>query len=133
MSRRHTDPARSAPRQRYHTHDRIEPAQPGRIYRADIELWPTSPRPRLPTGARFRARPARFSHRHAHKTVIPTPIAPINRSCASTMVSQQIVITTHKAVACALTLISASYRVSSRLLAGFALTSMRLGGWLPEL
>jgi hypothetical protein len=27
--------------------------------------------------------------------VIPTPIAPINRSCASTMVSQQIVITTH--------------------------------------
>jgi len=27
--------------------------------------------------------------------VMPTPIAPINRSCASTMVSQQIVITTH--------------------------------------
>src|SRR5262249_61598578 len=57
-SRRHTDPARSAPGQRYHTHDRIEPAQPGRIYRVDVELWPTSPRSRLPTGARFRARPA---------------------------------------------------------------------------
>jgi hypothetical protein len=26
---------------------------------------------------------------------MPTPITPINRSCASTMVSQQIVITTH--------------------------------------
>jgi predicted acyl esterase len=41
LSRRHTDPARSAPGQRHHTHDRIEPAQPGRIYRIDIELWPT--------------------------------------------------------------------------------------------
>jgi len=51
LSRRHTDPARSAPGQRYHTHDRIEPAQRGRIYRVDIELWPTSPRSRLPTGA----------------------------------------------------------------------------------
>jgi uncharacterized protein len=41
LSRRHTDPARSTPWQPYHTHDRIEPAQPGRIYRVDIELWPT--------------------------------------------------------------------------------------------
>jgi uncharacterized protein len=41
LSHRHTDPARSAPWQPYHTHDRIEPAQPGRIYRIDIELWPT--------------------------------------------------------------------------------------------
>ena len=29
-----------SPGQRYHTHDRIEPAQPSRIYRVDIELWP---------------------------------------------------------------------------------------------
>jgi len=41
LSRRHTDPARSTPWQPYHTHDRIEPAQPGRIYGVDIELWPT--------------------------------------------------------------------------------------------
>ena len=41
LSRRHTNPARSTPWQPHHTHDRIEPAQPGHPYRLDIELWPT--------------------------------------------------------------------------------------------
>jgi uncharacterized protein len=42
LSHRRTDPARSTPWQPFHPHDMAEPAQPGQIYRIDIELWPTS-------------------------------------------------------------------------------------------
>jgi uncharacterized protein len=42
MSHRKLDPALSTPWRPYHTHDQIEPLTPGEVYRADVEVWPTS-------------------------------------------------------------------------------------------
>lgn len=41
-SHRKTDPVLSRPWQPVHTHDAIEPLKPGRDYRVEVELWPTS-------------------------------------------------------------------------------------------
>jgi uncharacterized protein len=41
-SQRRLDPARSLPYRPFHTHDRIEPLEPGAIYELDVEIWPTS-------------------------------------------------------------------------------------------
>jgi predicted acyl esterase len=40
-SHRKLDPARSTPYRPYHTHDEIQPLQPGEIYALQIEIWPT--------------------------------------------------------------------------------------------
>lgn len=40
-SHRKLDAARSLPYRPYHTHDEIEPLEPGRVYELDVELWPT--------------------------------------------------------------------------------------------
>ncbi len=40
-SHRKLDPARSTPYQPYHTHDEVQPLQPGEIYALQIEIWPT--------------------------------------------------------------------------------------------
>jgi predicted acyl esterase len=40
-SHRKLDPARSTPYRPYHTHDEIEPLQPGKVYALQIEIWPT--------------------------------------------------------------------------------------------
>lgn len=42
VSHRHLDAERSLPYRPYHTHDREEPLEPGRVYEADVEIWPTS-------------------------------------------------------------------------------------------
>lgn len=41
-SHRKTDPELSRPWQPVHTHDAIDPLEPGRDYRVEVELWPTS-------------------------------------------------------------------------------------------
>ena len=95
LSRRHTDPARSAPGSATTPTTGSSPPSPAGSTASMSSCGPPHrardclPAPGSGSG------PRRFSHRHAHKTVMPTPIAPIDRSCASTMVSQQIVITTH--------------------------------------
>lgn len=50
-SQRKLDPARSAPYQPYHTHDEVQPLQPGEIYALQIEIWPTCVV--LPAGVRL--------------------------------------------------------------------------------
>ncbi|MGO9383511.1 MAG: CocE/NonD family hydrolase [Mycobacterium sp.] len=40
-SHRKLDPARSTPYRPYHTHDEMQPLQPGEIYALQIEMWPT--------------------------------------------------------------------------------------------
>jgi predicted acyl esterase len=40
-SHRKLDPARSQPYRPWHTHDEIQPLEPGRIYEVEIEIWPT--------------------------------------------------------------------------------------------
>jgi uncharacterized protein len=42
VSHRKLDPVLSTEYQPYHTHDEIQPLVPGEIYRADVEIWPTS-------------------------------------------------------------------------------------------
>ena len=41
-SHRKLDPKRSTPYQPYHTHDELQPLQPGEIVELDVEIWPTS-------------------------------------------------------------------------------------------
>lgn len=41
-SHRRLDLELSEPYRPYHTHDRIEPLEPGDIYEVDVEIWPTS-------------------------------------------------------------------------------------------
>jgi predicted acyl esterase len=41
-SHRRLDPRRSTEYRPYHTHDREEPLEPGKVYGLDIEIWPTS-------------------------------------------------------------------------------------------
>jgi predicted acyl esterase len=41
-SHRRLDPELSLPYRPYHTHDRVEPLDPGEVYRLDVEIWPTS-------------------------------------------------------------------------------------------
>ena len=41
-SHRRLDVDLSEPYRPYHTHDRIEPLEPGEIYELDVEVWPTS-------------------------------------------------------------------------------------------
>jgi predicted acyl esterase len=36
------DPDLSTSYRPYHTHDEIQPLAPGEVYRADVEIWPTS-------------------------------------------------------------------------------------------
>jgi uncharacterized protein len=40
-SQRKLDPARSEPYRPYHTHDEVQPLQPGEIYELQVEIWPT--------------------------------------------------------------------------------------------
>ncbi len=40
-SRRRLDPALSKPYRPYHTHDRDEPLEPGKVTGLDVEIWPT--------------------------------------------------------------------------------------------
>ena len=40
-SHRKLDPSRSRPYQPWHTHDELQPLEPGEVYRADVEIWPT--------------------------------------------------------------------------------------------
>lgn len=42
MSHRETDPELSLPHRPWHRHTRIAPLVPGRIYEADVEIWPLS-------------------------------------------------------------------------------------------
>jgi predicted acyl esterase len=42
MSHRLTDPGLSLPYRPWHPHERLAPLEPGRIYEADVEIWPTS-------------------------------------------------------------------------------------------
>ena len=42
VSRRKLDPGLSTEYRPYHTHDEIQPLAPGEVYRADVEIWPTS-------------------------------------------------------------------------------------------
>ena len=42
LSHRKLDPALSAEHRPYHAHDEIQPVVPGRVYQADVEIWPTS-------------------------------------------------------------------------------------------
>ena len=42
VSRRKLDPDLSTSYRPYHTHDEIQPLAPGEVYRADVEIWPTS-------------------------------------------------------------------------------------------
>src|SRR5207248_6910916 len=41
-SHRKLDPALSTPYRPYHTHDELQPLEPGEIVELDIEIWPTS-------------------------------------------------------------------------------------------
>ena len=41
-SHRKLDPKRSTPYRPYHTHDELQPLQPGEIVELDVEIWPTS-------------------------------------------------------------------------------------------
>jgi uncharacterized protein len=41
-SHRKLDPALSTEYRPYHTHDAVEPLEPGEIYELDVEIWPTS-------------------------------------------------------------------------------------------
>jgi uncharacterized protein len=41
-SHRRLDPQRSTAYRPYHTHDRTEPLEPGKVYALDVEIWPTS-------------------------------------------------------------------------------------------
>jgi predicted acyl esterase len=41
-SRRKLDTAMSHPWRPYHAHDEIQKLEPGRAYRLDVEIWPTS-------------------------------------------------------------------------------------------
>jgi predicted acyl esterase len=41
-SHRRLDPELSLPYRPYHTHERVEPLDPGEVYRLDVEIWPTS-------------------------------------------------------------------------------------------
>lgn len=47
-SHRKLDPGLSLPWRPYHTHDQLQPLEPGNVYELDIEIWPTSIR--LPAG-----------------------------------------------------------------------------------
>ncbi len=40
-SHRALDAKKSKPYQPYHTHQKIEPLQPGKVYELDVEIWPT--------------------------------------------------------------------------------------------
>ena len=40
-SHRKLDPALSLPYRPYHTHDEIQPLDPGQVYELDVEIWPT--------------------------------------------------------------------------------------------
>ncbi|MBJ7604519.1 MAG: CocE/NonD family hydrolase [Candidatus Dormibacteraeota bacterium] len=40
-SHRRLDPHRSLPHQPFHSHDRLEPLEPGEVYELDVEVWPT--------------------------------------------------------------------------------------------
>jgi predicted acyl esterase len=42
VSHRKLDPGLSTEYRPYHTHDEIQPLVPGEVYRADVEIWPTS-------------------------------------------------------------------------------------------
>jgi uncharacterized protein len=42
VSHRKLDPGLSTQYRPYHTHDEIQPLVPGEVYRADVEIWPTS-------------------------------------------------------------------------------------------
>lgn len=41
-SHRKLDPELSAPYRPYHTHDELQPLEPGVVYELDVEIWPTS-------------------------------------------------------------------------------------------
>ena len=41
-SHRRLDPERTLPYRPWHTHDRVEPLDPGTVYELDVEIWPTS-------------------------------------------------------------------------------------------
>jgi hypothetical protein len=41
-SHRKLDPVRSAEYRPYHTHDELQPLEPGVVYELDVEIWPTS-------------------------------------------------------------------------------------------
>ena len=41
-SHRELDPGLSLPWRPYHTHDQLQPLEPGNVYELDIEIWPTS-------------------------------------------------------------------------------------------
>jgi predicted acyl esterase len=41
-SHRKLDPLRSRPDRPYHSHDELQPLQPGSVYELDVEIWPTS-------------------------------------------------------------------------------------------
>jgi len=50
-SHRALDAKKSKPYQPYHTHQKIEPLQPGKVYELDVEIWPTCIV--IPTGYRI--------------------------------------------------------------------------------
>jgi uncharacterized protein len=41
-SHRKLDPALSEPYRPYHSHDEMQPLEPGEVYELDVEIWPTS-------------------------------------------------------------------------------------------
>lgn len=50
-SHRKLDMSKTLPYRPYHTHDEIQPIEPGRVYELDVEIWPTNIR--LPRGAQL--------------------------------------------------------------------------------
>lgn len=50
-SQRKIDPSKTLPYRPYHSHDEIQPLEPGKIYELDVEIWPTNVT--LPKGSQF--------------------------------------------------------------------------------
>ena len=50
-SHRKLDPAKTLPYRPYHSHDELQPLEPGKIYELDVEIWPTNVI--LPKGAQI--------------------------------------------------------------------------------
>jgi hypothetical protein len=50
-SHRKLDPDRTRPERPYHTHDEVQPLEPGRVYELDVEIWPSCIV--IPPGYRF--------------------------------------------------------------------------------
>ena len=50
-SHRKLDPAKTTPHQPYHSHDELQPLEPGKKYELDVEIWPTNIL--LPKGAQI--------------------------------------------------------------------------------